>query len=388
MKDWHLPDNWHSSFQEFMSEYDDCFLRSETRDKASLYVRGILADVERKNGWQLSERLGLADPHPLQRLLNEAKWDADGVQKRQRTQVISVLDDKSGVVVIDESGFPKKGKHSAGVSPQYCGRSGKVDNCQVGVYLTLATRTGTGVLDRRLYLPKRWCEDEQRREKAHIPEEIVFQTKPQLAQAMLAQAWAEGIESRYVTGDTLYGNSPSLRQFIAAADRLYVLAIGSHHHVDLNGKRQSLADVVASLEPHQWEAIATTVAETGVVWYDWCGVRVFLGADEAQEQWLLIRCARSDADDKDEPDMDFFISNAPVETPIVELVAVASLRHEIEQVFEEAKGQLGLADYEVRTWHGWHRHMTLCFMAHTWLMTFSHAEREKKHRSHDGSVLA
>ena len=384
MKDWHLRKNWESSFETFMSDYDDCFLRSETREKASLYVRGVLADVKRKNGWQLSESLGLADPHPLQRLLNEAKWDADKVQKRQREQVMSTLNAKSGALVIDESGFAKKGKSSAGVSPQYCGRSGKVDNCQVGVYLTLATRTGTGILDRRLYLPKRWCEDDERRKKAHIPDEVMFQTKPQLAQAMLAQAWAEGIESRYVTGDALYGNSPTLRQFIADADRLYVLGIGSHHHVEVCGKRQSLSDVFASVEDNQWETIATTVSDTGVIWYNWYALRVFLGADATHEQWVLIRCTTSNELEADEPDYDFFISNAPIETSLTDLVAVASIRHEIEQVFEEAKGQMGLADYEVRTWHGWHRHMTLCFLAHTWLMTISHTERQKKHHSHAG----
>lgn len=384
MKDWHLPENWQSLFQTFMKHYDECFLRSETREKATLYVRGVLADVERKNGWQLSETLGLSDPHPLQRLLNEAKWDADEVQKLQREQVLSVLDDKSGALVIDESGFPKKGTHSAGVSAQYCGRSGKVDNCQVGVYLTLATRIGTGILDRRLYLPKGWCEDGERRKKAHIPKDIVFQTKPQLAQAMLAQAWAEGVESRYVTGDTLYGNSPGLRQFIADADRLYVLAIGSHHRVAIGGQRQSLSDVFATVEETQWKTIATTVAETGVVWYNWCGLRAFLGTDDTQEQWLLIRCKPTDDIEGDEPNYDFFISNAPAETTLEELVAVASIRHEIEQVFEEAKGQLGLADYEVRTWHGWHRHMSLCFLAHTWLMTLSHDERQKKSLSPDG----
>ena len=384
MRDWHLAENWQSSFETFMSQYDDCFLRSETRAKASLYVRGILADVERKNGWQLAETLDMSDPHPLQRLLNEAKWYADCVQKRQREQVLSVLDEQSGVLVLDESGFPKKGKHSAGVSAQYCGRSGKVDNCQVGVYLTLATRNGSGILDRRLYLPKRWCEDNDRREKAHIPVDVVFQTKPQLAQAMLAQAWAEGVESRYVTGDTLYGNSPDLRQFIARADRLYVLAIGKHHHVEISANHQSLTDVVASVEDHQWDAIATTVAETGVVWYDWCHLRVLLGSNETQEQWLLIRRPPTDDLEDQSPDYDFFVSNAPIETPLAELVAVASLRHEIEQIFEEAKGQLGLADYEVRTWHGWHRHMTLCFLAHTWLMTISHTERQKKLHSHDG----
>ena len=179
MNDWQLAENWQLSFERFMGAYDKYFLRSETREKAGLYVRGILATVKRKNGWQLAEVLGLSDPHPLQRVLSEAKWDSEAVQKCQRKQVLSELDDKAGVLVIDESGFPKKGKQSAGVSAQYCGRNGKVENCQVGVYLTLATRTGTGFLDRRLYLPKAWCEDESRRKKAHIPEDIVFQTKPQ-----------------------------------------------------------------------------------------------------------------------------------------------------------------------------------------------------------------
>lgn len=384
MNDWHLPESWQSSFKTFMREYDSCFLRSETRDKATLYVRGVLADVQRKNGWQLSETLGLSDPHPLQRLLNEAKWEADVVQKRQREQVLSVLDDASGVLVMDESGFPKKGNQSVGVGSQYCGHSGKVDNCQVGVYLTLATPTGAGILDRRLYLPKHWCEDSEKRKQTHIPDEIVFQTKPQLAQEMLAQAWAEGVESRYVTGDTLYGNSPTLRQFIADANRLYVLAIGSHHSVELNGKRQSLLDVITSVKGTQWQAMATKVADTGVVWYEWCGLHVFLATDDTQEQWLLIRRTPVSEARGDEPEYDFFISNASVETSLIELVAVASMRHEIEQVFEEAKGQLGLADYEVRTWHGWHRHMTLCFLAHTWLMTISHTERQKKPGSPDG----
>jgi len=379
MKDWHLLENWQTSFEQFMQEYDNYFLRSETREKVNLYVRGILANVERKNGWQLAESLGLSDPHPLQRLLSEAKWDADAVQKRQREQVMSVLDDRAGVLVIDESGFPKKGKQSAGVSAQYCGRNGKVENCQVAVYLTLATRSGTGFLDRRLYLPKSWSEDEQRREKAHIPESLSFQTKPQLAQEMLEQVWSEGIQSPYVTGDSLYGNSPGLRQFIADANRLYVLGIGGHHHLEWLGKRQSIADIIGLIEQDQWISMATTVADTGVIWKDWCALRILLKANDTNEQWLLIRRTQDD-----DPDYDFFISNAPIETTLTELAAVASMRHEIEQAFEEAKGQLGLADYEVRTWHAWHRHMTLCFLAHTWLMSISHEQRQKKTHSHAG----
>lgn len=193
-----------------------------------------------------------------------------------------------------------------------------MENCQVGVYLTLATRSGTGFLDRRLYLPKSWSEDEQRREKAHIPKSLSFQTKPQLAQEMLEQVWSEGIQSPYVTGDSLYGNSPGLRQ--------------------------SIADIISLIGQDQWISMATTVADTGVIWKDWCALRILLKANDTNEQWLLIRRTQDD-----DPDYDFFISNAPIETTLTELAAVASMRHEIEQAFEEAKGQLGLADYEVRT---------------------------------------
>jgi SRSO17 transposase len=248
------------------------------------------------------------------------------------------------------------------------------------VYVTLATRTGTGFLDRRLYLPRAWCEDAERRERAHIPDDITFQTKPDIAQELLARAWSEGIRSRYVTGDTLYGNSPGLRGFIAAQNRIYVLAIGSHHHADLHGQRQSLPEIASTLSNHDWESIAVTISETGPVWYDWQAVRVTLNKTDTHEQWLLIRRSVHD----ETSDLDFFVSNAPPDTPLADLVMVASMRHEIEQVFEEAKDQLGLADYEVRTWHGWHRHMTLCFLAHTWLMTLSHAERKKKGISHAG----
>jgi SRSO17 transposase len=355
-----------------MSAFDDLFARSETRTKAKFYVRGLLADVARKNSWQLAEALNLPDPHPLQRLLNEADWEADAVQKRQRQHVRLQLP-PAGVIVIDESGFVKKGKQSAGVAPQYCGRVGKVENCQVGVYLTYATPTGTVFLDRRLYLPKAWCEDETRRRTAAIPQDIVFQTKPQLAQAMLKRVWAEGWKPTYVTGDTVYGNSSDLRELIAGAQQRYVLGIGSQHHVWRGTTRQSVVDIAHSIPATNWEQLAFIVAETGPVWYEWAVVRITMPHDTIGEQWLLIRRTLTDT-----PDYDFFVSNAPAATPLTELAHVASLRHEVEQALEEAKGQLGLADYEVRTWHGWHRHMTLCFLAHTWLTVMSRAEREKK----------
>ncbi|MDQ7034326.1 MAG: transposase [Anaerolineae bacterium] len=151
--EWEDTKSWSESFDEFMSQFDDLFLRSESREKAKLYVRGLLADVERKNAWQLAEVLNLDSPHPLQRLVNEGKWDEDRVQKRKR-QVVNKRLSAAGVIVIDESGFVKKGTKSAGVARQYCGRVGKVENCQVGVYLVYASPTASVFLDRRLYLPR------------------------------------------------------------------------------------------------------------------------------------------------------------------------------------------------------------------------------------------
>lgn len=363
-------DSWQASFEAFMSAYDDCFLRSETREKAKLYVRGLLADVKRKNGWQLAETLNMPNPHPLQRLLNEAKWEAAEVQAQQRQQIYHQVKEE-GVLEIDESSFVKKGKKSAGVAHQYCGHLGKVANCQVGVFITLSTPTLSAFLDCHLYVPQSWWEDEQRRHDAQIPDAVVFQTKPQLAQAMLDTVWQEGVQARYVTGDTLYGNSPNLRHFIDDRGYVYVLGIGSHHHVIHDNSRHELLTLAQTIPDGEWEEMAFTLADTGWVGYEWTRCRIELVSDPTHPQWLLIR---RNADDE----YDFFVSNAPRDTSLSELVAVALTRHQIEQCFEEAKDQLGLADYEVRTWHGWHRHMTLCFLAHTWLTMMRGQQREKK----------
>jgi len=345
-----------------------CFYEAKAERKPSC----MLADVERKNAWQLAQVLKMDNPHRLQRLANEGKWDADQVQKRKR-EVVNERLSAAGVIVVDESGFVKKGTKSAGVARQYCGRVGKVENCQVGVYLVYASPTASVFLDRRLYLPKAWCEDSQRRREAAIPNEIEFRTKPQLAQDMLDEVWAEGSAAHYVTGDTLYGNSSELRNFIEGSHHCYVMAIGSQHHLFYQDSRQALKTIAQAIPSRDWEKIAFTLTETGWIWFEWTACRIEMPNDQIGEQWLLIR--RS-LDERQE--LDFFLSNAPAETAFTDLVAVALMRHQIEQCFEEAKDQLGLADYEVRTWHGWHRHMTLSFLAHTWLNLLSMDEREKK----------
>jgi SRSO17 transposase len=281
-----------------------------------------------------------------------------------------------GVGVLDESGFVKWGQKSAGVARQYCGRLGKVDTCQVGVYLAYVAPTGAAFLDAQLYLPEAWTDDRERCRAAKIPDEVAFQTKPEIAQAMLENAWTEGIPMQWVTGDTLYGNSPGLRHSIHAHHRHYVMEIGRHHRVTLaSGQQIKLSDLPDGLAGADWERLCYRLGEKGILTDDWQRQRVLLAADAevVGEQWLLIR--RSG---KQQTNYRFYLSNAPLDTSLNDMIAVIHARHRIEDLFGEAKSEVGMADYEVRHWHGWHRHMTLVMLAHTWLKLVQHREREKK----------
>jgi SRSO17 transposase len=369
------PEAWSEAFETFFTPFSSHFLRSETRNSVQLYIRGLLADVRRKNSWQLAEAVGLPDPHSLQRVLNEALWDADAVGETLRRVIIEQIGYEPGIGVIDESGFAKSGHKSVGVARQYCGRLGKVDNCQVGVYLGYVSSTGAAFLDRELYLTKGWCEDQDRRRAAKIPDTVTFQTKPQLAQTMLERAWQEEIPLQWVVADTLYGNSPTLREAIQAKNRYYVMAIGGHHRIIRSGETQpvALSTLVQSLPDPVWEQMCFRIGEKGLIWHEWTAVRVTMPKDALGEQWLLIQRTLDH-----EPVYTFYLSNAPEETTLVALATVAVSRHPIEELLEEAKGEVGMADYEVRHWHGWYRHMTLVMLAHTWLKLLQHQQREKK----------
>jgi SRSO17 transposase len=362
--------------ETFLASFASCFARHEVRTNASRYVRGLLADVQRKNGWQLAEEVGLSDPHRLQRLLNEAKWDDAGVRRQMRQVTIAPIGYDPGVGVLDESGFVKWGQKSAGVARQYCGRLGKVDNCQVGVYLAYVASTGAAFLDAQLYLPRVWADDRDRCQAAKIPDEVGFQTKPEIAQTMLENAWAEGIPMQWVTGDTLYGNSPGLRHNMHVHQRYYVMEIGQHHRVTLtSGQQTKLSDLPDTLASANWERLCFRLGEKGILADDWQRQRVMLAADTdvIGEQWLLVRRSGTQ-----QVTYRFYLSNAPLDTSLDDMVAVIHSRHLIEDLFGEAKSEVGMADYEVRHWHGWHRHMTLVMLAHTWLKLVQHHEREKK----------
>jgi SRSO17 transposase len=365
-----------ASFDDFHAHFAPCFQRSETRQRVRGYVRGLLAPVKRKNCWQIAEAMGEGDPQGLQRLLYEALWDADEVCGRLRQVIRQRMGYTPGIGVFDESGFVKKGSQSVGVKRQYCGRVGKVENCQVGVFLGYVAPQAHALLDRELYLPREWCGDWSRRRAAKVPDSVVFRTKPQLAELMLARAWAEGIEMQWVSADTTYGNSADLRNFIHQQGRFYVMGVTSNKGVLLPGEAQlkKLRAVVDALPDSAWERLAVGFGEKGLDPSDWAAQRLIVPTDTVGEQWLLVRRSVTDPTQRK-----YFVSNAPPDTPLSLLVQVAVARHHVEELLQEARSHVGLAQYEVRHWPSWYRHMTLAMMAHTWLTLFEEAiPAEKK----------
>jgi SRSO17 transposase len=316
-----------------------------------------------------------AAPQAMQRLLYQAHWDSDLACRLLRRKVVARLGYAPGVGVIDESAFVKHGDKSAGVGRQYCGRLGKVENCQVGVFLGYVAPLGYAFLDRELYLPKHWWDDAERRAEAKVPSEVTFATKPELAQKMLERAWAENIRLQWVVTDSTYGNSPDLDTFIDVQNRCYVMEVPKTFHVRLaDGQAaQEVCELVKTIGPEAWRRLALGLGEKGPNFYDWTALRVTPTTDEVGEQWLLIRRSLSDSDD-----VTYYVSNAPADISLETLAAVASSRWCVEQMLEEAKGDAGMDDYEVRYWHSWHRHITLSMVAHTWLTLLRHEEREKK----------
>jgi SRSO17 transposase len=391
---------WGVDFVRFYARFADVFRRKEPRAQAAKYLRGLMASVPRKNSWQVAEAVGDAIPDPMQRLLYRAQWSADAARDRLLQYTIEVFGDEDGIGVVDETGFIKKGTHSAGVKRQYSGTAGKIENCQIGTFLSYATAKGHVLLDRRLYLPKEWADDPGRREEAKIPADVVFQTKPEQAMAMLETAWQAGVPMRWVAGDEVYGDSTELRDLVARSERWYVLAVRPHtpvwterppvvepepqewgrprkkvHLAEGAPPAMTVKEAIASWRESRWQRLTVAEGEKGLITYDWGCQRVVESRDglPGRDAWLLARRSVNDP-----TDIAYYLSNAPVDTPLVKLAQVASTRYTVEQCIEEAKGETGLDEYEVRYWHSWHRHITLSMMAHTWLASVRYQATEKK----------
>lgn len=349
---------WKGELVRLHQRMGDLFPRSEVRERSLAYLEGLLSHCERKNSWQVAEWAGEASPYGMQYLLDRARWDADMVQSRLCEYVKEELSSRDVVLVLDETGFLKKGMHSAGVQRQYSGTAGRIENSQVGVFLCYASQHGYVLLDRELYLPQSWVEDGPRCRAAGIPEEVSFATKPMLGKKMLARAFQSGIPSGWVAGDEVYGHDSKLRRWLEERHQPYVLAVGSDQRLWRPDMRQYRVDEIASQLPKRtWKRLSAGHGAKGERLYDWA-----LLPWAEQEGWKHTLLVRRSVEAK--PEYAFYFTYAPSEKSALKtLVAVAGQRWAVESAFEMAKGECGLDHYEVRHWQGWYRHITLSMVA-------------------------
>ena len=351
------------------------FRRAETRQRVRRFLEGLLSPVERKNGWQLAEALGEHGPHGVQRFLLEADWDQEVIRDEVRAYVLKHLGEEAGVLVVDETGFLKKGKKSAGVAPQYSGTAGGRANCQIGVFLLYASSKGAAFIDRKLYLPEEWTADRVRCREAGIPDAVRFATKGELARAMLAHAFAAGVRAAWVVGDTIY-SSDELRTWLETQQQAYVLAVAETHPIWSEGRAQPVGLVAALLPEEAWTPLSAGEGSQGPRLYTWAWLEVDAEPEARQgwRSWMLIRRSLSDPSKRA-----YYRVWGPPETTLAALVRIAGRRWTIEEGLEEAKGEVGLDHYEVRTWRGWYRHITLALLAHAILVVLrAQAEVETK----------
>ena len=342
------------------------FARPEPRRRALAYLQGILSETSRKNGWQLAEHAGEARPDGMQRLLSQAVWDTDGVRDDLRSYALEQLGQESAILAIDETSFPKQGKKSAGVGLQYCGTTGRVENCQVGVFLSYVTAKGHTLIDRELYLPLDWCEDRDRCRAVGIPESVRFQTKPELAVQMIERIWQAQIPISWVVADTVYGGNLDLRTWLEAHGYPYVLAVACDEPVGFQtgaGRRREEAALVEAfvLSDRDWQRLSMSEGTKGPRLFDWAIIPMLHQWEDDGRHWLLIRRSLTDPNEKA-----YYFVFAPKGTTLPEMVKAIGARWHVEEDFENGK-DIGLDHYEVRSFIGWYRHITLVLLALAYL---------------------
>src|SRR5215207_5007391 len=379
---------WSEALEELHGRIAHRFARLEARERVQRYLRGLLGRIERKNGWQLAEAIGEADPQGVQRLLNNAaKWDADLVRDDLRDYVVEHLgDEDSGVLIVDDTGFLKKGAKSVGVARQYTGTAGDTVNCQVGVFLAYYSEKGTAFVDRALYLPKEWTGDKERRMEAGVSEEVGFANKLELAKRMLQRSFAAGVPARWVVADSFYGRSHGFRSWLERRGRPYAVMVPRTNAVRCQGRRKKIERLAELLPEGAWATIP--VREEGDSGerrpWEWACLKLSVDSAKGMRRWLLIR--RSSPEDPDD-DLAFYQAYGPEETPTYELVKVCQRRWQVEDCFAEAKGEVGLDHYEVRRWDAWHRYVTLCLLAHAFLAVARLAARDEEEADGKKGIL-
>src|SRR6478672_3490714 len=359
---------WASSLRDVKARIRRLFTQERVAASAGLYLDGLLGDERRKTGWMRAEAAGDPGPWRQQALLGRALWKADALRDLVRDYAVETLSEPDAVLVIDETGFLKQGRASCGVGRQYTGSAGKITNCQIGVFAAYVSGKGHAFIDRALYLPKAWADDPARRAAAHVPQQIAFATKPHLARAMVERAIAAGVSFAWVAGDSIYGVS-AVEMALRRAGKGYVLGVAATSQFTSWGTEPPVAGTAAAiastLEPAAWRRLSAGVGSKGERLFDWAYLELAdLEAAEYNQTlsglWtrgLLIR--RNIADGA----LAFFATWCPAGTPVELLVSVEGQRWASEDSFETAKNELGLDHNETRSWHGWHRHVSLVMLA-------------------------
>jgi SRSO17 transposase len=358
---------WQARFDGLFAVVAGRFAQVESRRRARLYLLGLLSGVERKNSWSIAEQAGELSPDGMQRLLNFYRWDADAVRDDLCGYVLSNLGDPAGVVVADETGFLKKGTMSAGVQRQYSGTAGRIENCQLGVFLTYMSPAGRALIDRELYLPTTWTDDRNRCAGAGIGQDVKFATKPELARRMLERLLARHGRAAvpWFTADEAYGDNPGLRSWLDEQDLNYVMAVSCDARFATPTGPRRADELAASAPQRGWQRLSCGPGSKGHRLYDW--LLVDPGADE---HLLLVRRSITKPSE-----LAYYICHNRTPVPLAELVRVAGSRWSVEETFQFAKNDTGLDHYQVRRYDAWYRHITLSMLAAAFLAVTAHTEQ-------------
>jgi SRSO17 transposase len=359
---------WDAEFSSICELISPLFYRTDSRTHAVRYLRGLLAPLERKNGWTMAEFTGMREPKALQRFLNLTQWDADKLRDIVRGYAADHFADSRGVLIADPTGFAKKGRKSVGVQRQYSGTLGRIDNCQIGTFLAYANTSGDRVLiDRELYIPeKSWLRDPDRCAEAGIPEDLTFRTRPQQAEAMIQRALDAGIPFAWFTADEEFGQNPGLRKFLEQNGISYVMAIPRNTMITTRGGRaQTIEEVAGKVRPQEWQRRACGIGSKGFRIYDWA----LASTDEPSRQYMIRRSV-------DDGELAYYHCHNPRGEGLGELARTAGMRWPVEESFEAAKNEAGMDNYQVRLYHAWYRHITMSMLALAFLAVMRHKTKK------------
>jgi SRSO17 transposase len=367
------PVRWREAFGAVLDRIESRFVRYEPLRHAADLMLGMLAPLERKNCWTIAEHRGEESPAALQHLLSRACWDADAVRDDLRGYVTDAFREPDAILVIDETGDLKHGDHSVGVQRQYTGTAGRIENAQVAVFVTYAARRGHALIDRALYLPRAWTDDQQRCAAAGVPADIGFATKPALATTMLIRAVEAGVPAGWVAGDEVYGADPILRATVRELGLGYVLQVAANRRVPTHGGPQRVDAIAELIGPDDWQSYSTGRGSKGPRYYQWAWIALLPedeDADDTGQHHLLIRRNPSSGE------LAYLRCYSPTPVPLSALVRVTGQRWRIEENFQSAKELTGLDQHQVRRWTSWHRWTTLAMLAHAFLAVATCAERD------------